>query len=1405
MQLTSKHFHFVIGCLFLLVLAGGGSALAQDSSTNSNVPRGWKNPSLNRDSFWNEFRTPPGGFGNVAFYWWLGDPLTKERLAWQLERLANSKTSGLQINYAHSDKGGQLWGLTYESDPPLFSDAWWELVKWYVAESDKNGIGVSLSDYTLGISQGWKWDEAIAAYPEIIGASLRCESIAVKAGESFSRSIPDDTVSVSVFVDGVLKSLPFEPRTELRWTAPANFGAKLYLIRAVRVNPSIDPMHPKSGKAVVEKFFQPFEDKNPNQPGKGVNFFFSDELDFRVNGRLWNSYFAEEFQKRKGYDVRPELAALFDDVGPRTVKIRLDYNDVMVALQEENYFKPVFDWHQQRGMTYGCDHGGRGRDVMEFGDYFRTQRWNQGPGSDQPGLGRDIVKTKVAASIAHLYERPRVWLEGYYGSGWGTSSEQVVDATWVNFLNGYNLLTLHGLYYSTHGGWWEWAPPCNHFRMPYWNHFKEFLTASERLSYLFTQGNHVCDVAVLYPVVAAEAGIDANVSIQTAFDVCNKIYRSGIDLDFIDFESIERATIADGRLEVAGESYRVLVLPHSKVLRHGTLEKVVAFAEAGGIVVSIGALPEFSDRLGANDPEVKKLAEKLPQQTHYANADEAVKGMNSLLQKDVTVATANSVVPYTHRKIADQDVYAFYQLPANAEVTMRVATGKPELWDVWTGEKKSVTVLEQSDSVGTRIALENDPADLVIVVFAAGKAEVSPARPEPKQFRTTPVDGLWQTQIVPTLDNSFGDFRIPAVKGEMIGPEARRFRYATTPVQNADAEMRWQTYAFGPKFRQLGPLPGNMSTSELDALESQLVSLEKFSQTESPATVAGKQQPWHDYNFSWRYGVEGDAGHQGYHGLKENMYDTFIRLGKYATSGHLETVRQPEDGGTRYYLWTTILAPRDTDGVLLTHAMQPSAVWIRNQKVDLSKTTTVPLVKGANSLLLRYDSPGIGYFTVVTPDSEFATEAKKIASSSAASWSQAAFWIWDAPGEGAGDVYAVKSFEVDSVSVKSAVLRVTADDEYTAYFAGKSLGSNNSWNRIQQFDVTGLVKQGTNVIAIHGHNAAGPRGLIAELTIQFHDGQIQVIPSDSSWNVSSQPITDWQLGGAKVKSWKRATELSGFASSLWETHSTMGPPKLDDAISTVSQAATISHETTGPLAMRWYDANGESLKRGVLPYDIYAGETVAGIYQVACPPGAKTLHIHMPRSSSAKVVSATLQSGNASPQPLPITTSGLTTSVQLPQASKQEQSVFVKMELSGGEYGGGVFAVPMTFDCGEGEMPLGDWSQMPSLETYSGGIVYGKTVSLDPSQFVAGKRTILDLGRVVSSAEVFVNGKPAGIRVASPWKFDITDLIKPGDNTIDVHVYNTLGNHYITIPTRYRGQIESGLIGPVTILQEVGE
>jgi hypothetical protein len=45
----------------------------------------------------------------------------------------------------------------------------------------------------------------------------------------------------------------------------------------------------------------------------------------------------------------------------------------------------------------------------------------------------------------------------------------------------------------------------------------------------------------------------------------------------------------------------------------------------------------------------------------------------------------------------------------------------------------------------------------------------------------------------------------------------------------------------------------------------------------------------------------------------------------------------------------------------------------------------------------------------------------------------------------------------------------------------------------------------------------------------------------------------------------------------------------------------------------------------------------------------------------------------------------------------------------------------------------------------------------------------------------------------------ITSLVKPGENKVEVMIYNTLANNYTTMTTRYRGSIKSGLIGPVSV------
>jgi hypothetical protein len=142
--------------------------------------------------------------------------------------------------------------------------------------------------------------------------------------------------------------------------------------------------------------------------------------------------------------------------------------------------------------------------------------------------------------------------------------------------------------------------------------------------------------------------------------------------------------------------------------------------------------------------------------------------------------------------------------------------------------------------------------------------------------------------------------------------------------------------------------------------------------------------------------------------------------------------------------------------------------------------------------------------------------------------------------------------------------------------------------------------------------------------------------------------------------------------------------------------------------------------------------------------------------------------------------------------------VALRVEQEPGCYAGAAFPAPVAFECEEGKIPLGDWCGY-GLETYSGGAVYTRVVRLEKDHLKG--RVGLDLGAVSTTAEVHVNGQGAGVRMAQPFRFDITQLVQEGENQIHVKVVNTLANHMSAYPTDYvyEGQTVSGLLGPVQI------
>ncbi len=117
-----------------------------------------------------------------------------------------------------------------------------------------------------------------------------------------------------------------------------------------------------------------------------------------------------------------------------------------------------------------------------------------------------------------------------------------------------------------------------------------------------------------------------------------------------------------------------------------------------------------------------------------------------------------------------------------------------------------------------------------------------------------------------------------------------------------------------------------------------------------------------------------------------------------------------------------------------------------------------------------------------------------------------------------------------------------------------------------------------------------------------------------------------------------------------------------------------------------------------------------------------------------------------------------------------------------------------------------DWSLSSELRGFSGRGVY--TTSFTAPAADPHSRIILDLGTVRDVAEVTVNGKRCATLLLRPYEADITDLIQPGENQLEIAVINTLFNSMVLRETRafhpgptenLSGLMSAGLIGPVQI------
>ncbi len=691
-------------------------------------------------------------------WWWFGPAATNPELQSELEQMKAAGIGGVEI--------ATLYPLALDNPATGFhnynfvSDEHLDHVRFAAEEARRLGLRV---DITLG--SGWPFGGPHIPVTQAAGA-LRVESVPVPAG-STSVAVPPLEAGEKLMATFVVPAstanldmkqasplpIPSGPRLDL----PAGSVSGLRVLFFISSRTGMMVKRPSTGAtgfvldhydseaitnhlhAVGDRLLSAFGDHPPYA-------VFSDSLeDYASN---WTPDLLSEFQRRRGYDLTPHLPALVGDIGPDTAAIRHDWGQTLTELANERFLEPMHTWAREhhtllRSQTYGFPpvtlSSNRYEDLPE------------GEGKATVNMWRQFSDTRWAASAGHLFGHNVVssetWTWLHSPSFRATPLDMKAEAD-LHFLQGINQLVGHGWPYSPDSagepGWRLYAAGAFNAHNPWFDVMPDLTGYLQRVSYALRQGKPANDVALLLPnddVWASFAagmqknrpptsagGFDesgSNVTIDESLprflghDVIAQILDAGFNLDFIDADVID----------TIGIPYKVLVLPGVDRIPAQTYQKILDFAQRGGIVIATRRMPATApgfENAAETSARIHALSQTLfhgqVATAHFISDEHGLGGqLAQWLHPDYTTSPPTPEIGFIHRHLDSGDLYFLANTsnrPHSFQATFRSGGTHAEFWDPFTGKSSGLPDPAQ-------IKLELQPYESRLVYFS--NAPLSPA------------------------------------------------------------------------------------------------------------------------------------------------------------------------------------------------------------------------------------------------------------------------------------------------------------------------------------------------------------------------------------------------------------------------------------------------------------------------------------------------------------------------------------------------------------------------------------------------------------------------------------------------------------------------------------------------------
>ncbi len=556
-------------------------------------------------------------------WWWMGSAVDEKNLARLLEQYAAAGIGGVEIAPIYGAIGYEERYLEH------LSPQWMQMLNYTVRKADSLNMGV---DLTLGT--GWPFGGPHIT-PEQAASQLVVQKYTLTAGKQLQEKLalkdpkqaglnPQLQAVVAygkggevlqlldkVSADGRLNWTPAAGAWEVYAAFASHTGQQVKRAAPGGAGYTIDHLSPAAVQHYLDRYDQAFGGES-----LGIRAFYNDS--YEVYGANWSPSFFEEFQQRRGYDLRPYLRELLSEEKPETVaRIKSDYRETMGEMLLENFTAPWTDWaHGYTSLTKNQAHGSTGNlldlyaavDIPEaetFGSSYFPIPGLRRDSADIRNVDPDPVMLKFASSAANVQGKPLASSETFtwLGEHFKTSYSQMKPELEQVFLSGINHVFYHGVTYSPEDvawpGWLFYASlnltPANSL-WPHFNGINEYITRCQSVLQAGTSDNELLVYWPIFDVYHNPDGLEKMIKVHDIdewlhpspfYKQVEQLMEKGYSLDFASDKMLMNSRAEAGAIQTAASAapYKILLVPQSSYMPLQTLQSILKLAEEGATVV----------------------------------------------------------------------------------------------------------------------------------------------------------------------------------------------------------------------------------------------------------------------------------------------------------------------------------------------------------------------------------------------------------------------------------------------------------------------------------------------------------------------------------------------------------------------------------------------------------------------------------------------------------------------------------------------------------------------------------------------------------------------------------------------------------------------------------------------------